>query len=81
MKANNLKKKKKTPQKSAPAAIEKCTGPKSINLNLTWKENLFWKTPSRRLPRSPSTKTKGKFHLFPQTLNIRQCCHRYTSPK
>ena len=31
--------------------------------------------------RSPSTKTRGKFHLFPQTLNIRQCCHRYTSPK
>ncbi|OWK00435.1 hypothetical protein Celaphus_00019459 [Cervus elaphus hippelaphus] len=28
-------------------------------------------------PRSPSTKTWGKFHLFPQTLNIRQCCQMY----
>ena len=32
-------------------------------------------------PRSPSTKTRGKYHLFPQTLNIRQCCGWYTSPK
>ena len=44
------------------------------------KENLFQKTPSRGNPRSPSTKTRGKFHLFPQTLNIWQCCHSYTSP-
>ena len=38
-------------------------------------------TPSRGPPRSPSTKPRGKFHLFPQTLQIQQCCHRYTSPK
>ena len=39
-----------------------------------------WTPPPPR-PRSPSTKTRGKFRLFPQTLNIQQCCHRYTSPK
>ena len=32
-------------------------------------------------PRSPTTKTRCKFYLFPQTLNIRQCCHQHTSPK
>ena len=73
--------KKKNLQKSVLAAIEKYIGPKSVNLNLILKGNLFWKTPSRRPPRSPLTKTRGKFHLFPQTLNIRQCCCRYTSPK
>ena len=76
-------KKKKTLQKSALAAIEKCIRPKSVNLNLILKKNLFWKTPSKRPPppRSSSTKIRDKFHLFPQTLKIRQCCCRYTSPK
>ena len=32
-------------------------------------------------PRSPSSKTRDKFHLFPQTLNIRQCCNPYASLK
>ena len=62
-------------QKSALTAIEKCIGPKIVSLNLTLKENLFQETPSRGPPRSPSTKTRGRFHLFPQTLNIWQCCH------
>ena len=68
-------------QKSALAAIEECIGPKIVNLNLIMKENLFQETPNRGPPRSPTTKTRGKFYLFPQTLNIRQCCHQYTSPK
>ena len=38
-------------------------------------------TPSRGPPRSHSTKTRGKFHLFPQTLNSWPHCSRYTSPK
>ena len=25
-------------------------------------------------PRSPTTKIRGKFYLFPQTLNVQQCC-------
>ena len=63
-------------QKSASTAIEKCIEPKIVNLNLTLKGNLFRETPSRGPPlRSPSTKTWGEFHLFPKTLNIRQCCH------
>ena len=45
------------------------------------REILYQETQRRGLPRSPSTKTRGKLHLFPQTLNIRQCCLRYTSPK
>ena len=36
------------------------------------KENLFQETPSWGLPRSPSTKTRDKLHLFPQTLNSQQ---------
>ena len=32
-------------------------------------------------PKSPTTKSRGKFYLFPQTLNIRQCYLQYTSPK
>ena len=38
------------------------------------KENLFWETPSKGPPRSPSIKTRGKIHLFPQILYSRQCC-------
>ena len=36
------------------------------------KENLFQETPSWGLPRSPSTKTRDKLHLFPQALNSQQ---------
>ena len=75
------KKTNKILQKSALAAAEECIGPKIVDLNLILKENLFQETPSRGLPRSPSTETRGKFYLFPQTLNIWQCCRRYTSPK
>ena len=74
-KAKKKKRKKTTTApKVCPHAVEKCIVPKNVNLNLILKENLFQKTPSRRPPRSPSTKRRGKFHLFPQTLNIRQCC-------
>ena len=38
-------------------------------------------TSKQGTPRSPSTKTRGKFYLFPHTHNIRQRCRRYTSPK
>ena len=57
---------KKNLQKSAFAAtaVEKCIGPKIVNLTLTLKGNLFRETPSRGPPRSPSTKTRGKFYLF-----------------
>ena len=72
-------KKVKNLQKSALAAIEECIGPKTVNLDLTLKGNLFWETPSRGPPRSPLTKTRGKFHLLPQTLNIQQCCCQYTA--
>ena len=80
------KKVNKNLQKSALTAVEKCIGPKSVNLNLILKGNLFRGTPTRRPhtphpSRSPSTKTRGKFHLFPQTLIICQCCCQYTSPK
>ena len=50
-------------QKSALAAIEKCIGPKSINLNLILKENLFWETPSRRLP-GPLQQKPGANSIF-----------------
>ena len=55
-------------QESALAAIEECIWPNIVNLNLILKENLFQGTPSRGPPRSPSTKTRGKFYLFPQSL-------------
>ena len=66
---------KKTSKKFALAAAEECIGPKIVNLNLILKENLFQETPNRGPPRSPTTKTRGKFYLFPQTLNVQQCCH------
>jgi len=46
---------------------------KRLNLNLILMENLFQGTSNRGTPRSPTTKTKGKFYLFPQILNIWQC--------
>ena len=60
-------------QEFALAAIEECIGPKIVNLNLILMENLFQGTPNRGPSRSPTTKTRAKFYLFPQTLNIRQC--------
>ena len=72
------KKANKNFQESALAAIEECIWPNIVNLNLILKENLFQETPSRGPPRSPSTKTRGKFSLFPQTLSIRQWqCRQY----
>ena len=75
----NLKNKIENLQKSALATVEECIGPKIVSLNLKLKESLSWKTPSRDPSRSPSTKTWGKFHLLPETLNVWQCCHGYTS--
>ena len=72
---------KKNLQEFALAAVEECIGPKTVNLNLMLKESLFQETPNRGPPRSPTTKTRNKFYLFPQTLNIRQCYLQYTSPK
>ena len=68
-------------QKSALIAIKGYIRPKYVYLNMILKGSLFPETPNWGLPRSPSTKTRGKLHLFPQTLNILQCCPRYTSPK
>ena len=81
LKTDCPKKANKNMLKSAPTAVEEFIGPKGVNLNLILKGNIFWETLSRGPTGSPSTETRGKFHLFPQTLNIRQCCHRYTSPK
>ena len=80
LKRDCAKKANKKPTKIYPHCHRGMHWAKDVNLNLVFKENLFQKTPSRGAPRSPSTKTRGKFHLFPQILNIRQCCHRYTSP-
>ena len=74
LKGTVLRKLTKNLQKSTLSAIEECNGPKTVNLNFTLKENLFWETPSRGSPRSPSTKTGDKIHLFPQIFKIRQCC-------
>ena len=69
-------------QKSALASVEKCIGPKSVTLNLVLKKKKPIPGNSKQeTPQVPSTKTRGKFHLFPQTLNIQQYCPRYTSPK
>ena len=84
------KKGNKKPPKNCPhchkkQTHKKYTGPKIVNLNLILKKKQN-KNYSRKLqtgdpPRFPSTKTRDKFHLFPQTLNIQQCCPRYSSPK
>ena len=75
------KKANKKPPKSAFTAVEKCIRPKGVNQHLILKGNLFQESPSRTLPGSPSTKTGVKCNLFPQALNIQQCCHQYTTSK
>ena len=35
------------------SAVGECIGPKSVNLNLILKENLFWETPSKGPPPGP----------------------------
>ena len=64
----------KSLQKSALAAVKKkCIGPKSVNLNLILKENLFWETPSMRPPPHPPGPLQQKlgansiFSLKPST--------------
>ena len=57
------------------------TGLKNVNLSMMLKGTLFQKTQRWRLPGPHQQKTRDKLHLFPQTFNIWQCCHRYTRPK
>ena len=75
-----LKLLKKT-SRNMPSCIKGYIGPGNVDLNMILKGSLFQETPSWGLPGSPSTKPRDKLHLFPQTLNIRQCCRRYTSPQ
>ena len=69
------KKANKRPPKILPHCCRGMHWAKDCNFNLILKENLFQKTPDSGPPRSHLTITRGKFHLFPQTLNIWQCCH------
>ena len=59
--------KNKNLQKSALTITEEFTGPKIVSLNLTLKENLFWKTPSRDSPDSLQQKPgpNSIFYLKP----------------
>ena len=68
-------------QESALNVIKGYVGLKNIDLSVMYKGTLFKETQRWGLPGSPPTKTRGKLHLFPQTFNIQQCCHQYTSPK
>ena len=56
-------------QESALATIEECIGPKIASLNLTLKENLFRKTPSRDPPGALQQKPGANsiFYLKPST--------------
>ena len=65
-KANLKKKKHNNLQKSALAAadVEECIGPKIVNVNLTLKENLFWKTPSRDPRPGPFQQKPGTNSIF-----------------
>ena len=48
----------------ALAAIEECIGPKTVNLNLILKENLFQGTPNRGPPPSPLQQNPGVNSIF-----------------
>ena len=63
-KAKKKKRKKiTTAPKVCPHAVEKCIVPKSVNLNLILKENLFQKTPSTRPP-CPLQQKPGANSIF-----------------
>ena len=68
-------------QESALNVIKGYIGLKNIDLSMMLKGTLFQETQRWELPGSPSTKTRGKLHLFSQTFNTQQCCRQYTSPK
>ena len=55
LKGTALRKLIKNLQKFAFVAIEECTGPKTVNLNLILKETLFQENPNRGPGRSPTT--------------------------
>ena len=74
------KKANKKPPKICPCCHRGMHWSKDCKSKFDTEGNLFRETPSRGPPRSPSTKTRGKFHLFPQTRNI-QHRRQYTSPK
>ena len=75
------KKANKKPPKICPCCRRKMHWVKDSKSKFDIKEKPILRNSKQGTPRSPSTKTRDKFHLFPQTLNIQQCCHRYTSPK
>ena len=79
-KGTALRKLMKNLQKSALAAIEKCIGPKSVNLNLILKGNLFWETPSRRPP-GPLQQKPGANSIFSLKPSTSGSTARCTSPK
>ena len=65
LKGTALRKLIKNLQKSALTAIEECIGPKIINLDLIFKENLFLETPSRGPPRpGPLQQKPGENSVF-----------------
>ena len=47
-----------------PVAVEECIGPKSVNLNLILKGNLFWEPPSRGNPPGPLQQKPGAKSIF-----------------
>ena len=53
-------------QESALNVIKGYIGLKNVDLSMMLKGTLFWETQRWELPGSPSTKTRGKLHLFPQ---------------
>ena len=69
------KKANKKPPKICPCCHRGMHWAKDCKSKFDIEGNLFRETPSRGPPRSPSTKTWGKFHLLPETLNIWQYCH------
>ena len=62
---NHLRRLIKNLQESALADVEECIGPKTVNLNLILKENLFQETPNRGRPQEPYNKNQGQILSFP----------------
>ena len=57
-------------QESALDVIKGYIGLKNVYLSMMLKGTLFWEIQRWGHPGSPSTKTRGKLHLFPQSFNI-----------
>ena len=76
------KKVNKNLQEFALTAVEECIGPKTKSkFDIEGKPIPENSKQGTSPPMSPTTKTRGKFYLSPQTLNIWQHCRQYTSPK